>query len=99
MSFPPSPFPYAAMVNFATWQKYIRRSQGSEAMQARVIHFVTETVPRAGDMMDGFKLGYALGFYSGGMTGAELKDFETTIALTRDLNNVPIVQMGGRPVS
>jgi hypothetical protein len=37
--------------------------------------------------------------FSCDFTGAEQRDFEQTIQLTRDIANLPIVQRHGKPVS
>jgi hypothetical protein len=52
-----------------------------------------------GHAADCFKLGYALGKLSSWIPTYQMRDFDATIVLTRDVNNVPIVQMHGKPVS
>jgi len=90
--------PFGRMVAFATWEKFIRASSGSDAMKDRIVALVDEHV-RDGDLLDSFKLGFVLGRFSRSMSGQELSDFRETIFLTRDTNNVPIVQVDGKPVS
>lgn len=79
------------MINYATWEKYIRASQGSEPMKESLIDFVRAEL-REGELLDSFKLGYALGWFSRDMHGEALRDFYATIELTRDTRNVPIVR-------
>lgn len=86
------------MVSFATWQKFIKASSGSAAMKRRVIDLIRDRV-RKGELIDSFMLGLTLGEVSRRLSAKELRDFEATILLTRDLNNVPIVQVQGQPVS
>jgi hypothetical protein len=90
--------PFEKMVSFATWQKFVEASSGSAAMKRRVIDFVCDRV-REGELIDSFVLGLTLGGVSRKLSEEQLRDFEATILLTRDLNNVPIVQVDGQPVS
>lgn len=96
LNFPPGPT--GCMVNFATWEKFIRASDGSDDMKGLVVAYINDNV-RDGDLLDSFKLGFALGHFSNAFSGDQLRDFMQTIKLTRDLNNVPIVQLHGHPVS
>lgn len=88
IDFPPGP--HGLMVSFDTWQKFIRASNGSDAMKQQVIDFIYENVHDKG-LLDSFKLGYALGVFSNGLTTTEHEDWFNTVILTRDMNNVPIV--------
>ena len=85
------------MVHFATFEKFIQASSGSAAMKRQVIDLVRAL--RQGDLIDSFVLGLMLSEASRKLPPERLRDFEATIALTRDLNNVPIVQIEGQPVS
>lgn len=89
---------FGRMVSFATWQKFVEASSGSAAMKCRVIDLVRNRV-RDGELIDSFMLGLTLGEVSRKLSAEELRDFEATILFTRDLNNVPIVQVEGQPVS
>jgi hypothetical protein len=67
-------------------------------MKKTVVDYIDNEV-RDGDLLDSFKLGFALGAFSNQLSQTELRDFFATIALTRDTNNVPIVQRHGKPVN
>jgi 5-methylcytosine-specific restriction endonuclease McrBC GTP-binding regulatory subunit McrB len=97
ISFPPGP--YGAMVSFATWKKFIEASKGSARMKIWLVDYIREHVRDDNDLCDCFKLGFALGHFSTQLSARDLKDFDVTIALTRDMNNVPIVQRHGKPVA
>jgi hypothetical protein len=86
------------MVSFQTWERFIRESDGSATMKEIIIGLVHATV-RDGDLIDSFKLGYTLGDFSSKLSGDALADFYKTIKPTRNLDNVPIVQRHGQPVS
>lgn len=90
---------FGRMISFATWQKFIMASAGSAEMKRRVIDHVGKHVAKGNDLVDCFVLGWMLGQFSNDLSANELQDFETTIVLTRDLNNVPIVQINDEPVS
>jgi hypothetical protein len=94
--FPPGPTGH--MVSFATWEQFIRASDGSDAMKELVVKHIRETVCD-GELLDSFHLGYALGALSSLMSRTALEDLYRTIKLTRNLDNVPIVQRHGQPVS
>jgi hypothetical protein len=94
------PFATGRMISFTTWERYIRASTGSDDMKEALIDFIKKEVPREGDLMDCFYVGFALGHFSKSFqTPAAMEDWLRTIVLTRDLNNVPIVQVNGVPVS
>jgi hypothetical protein len=94
-----SPF-LGHMVNFATWERFIRASMGSDDMKDAIIEYVKAHVPREGELVDSFKLGLAVGEFSNRLqTAAAIDDWLRTIVLTRSLDNVPIVQVNGVPVS
>ena len=88
------------MVEFATWEKFIRLSSGSEAMKELIINHVVERFgePKCLDkafakpeLLDSFLLGYSYGELLEKFTYEEENDFYETIKLTRDTDNVPIV--------
>lgn len=106
IEFPPGPTGY--MINFTTWERYIRASDGSELMKDLVVNYVklvmlmdrvNSDVLRDSDLLDSFKLGYAYGEISNGLTKDGISDFYRTIQLTRNLDNVPLVRIHGQPVS
>jgi hypothetical protein len=86
------------MVSYVTWERLIRESTGSVIMKEIIIGMVRMMV-RDGDLIDSFKLGYLLGTLSSTMKGDDLADFYRTIKPTRNLDNLPIVQRHGEPVS
>jgi hypothetical protein len=86
------------MVSYLTWERLIRESDGSVGMKENIIGVVNVMV-REGDLLDSFKLGYALGGLSRMLSGDDLADFYKTIKPTRNLDNLPIVQRNGEPVS
>lgn len=89
---------FGRMVSFATWKKFIAASAGSAEMKRRVIDHIDKHVTKKNDdLIDCFMLGWMLGRFSTKLSAIELQDFETTILLTRDLNNVPIVQVNDDP--
>lgn len=86
------------MISHDTWRRFIMRSAGSARMKHRIICFVDNHV-RDGNLIDCYELGYMLGAWSADFTPDEERDFEETIRLTRDMNNVPIVRNPRGPVS
>jgi hypothetical protein len=98
MNYPPGPT--GCMISYATWEHFIRASDGSDKMKTAIIDWINERRgAREDDLLDSFKLGYELGILSTALTKDELRDFYRTIKLTRDLNNVPIVRRHGEPVA
>ena len=79
------------MISFATWEKFIRLSTGSDAMKDRVINRVVQRLGRP-EFLDSFELGLVLGELSTSLTLGERRDWLATIHLTRDTSNVPIVK-------
>jgi hypothetical protein len=89
--------PLGYMIRFDTWEKFIRLSSGSDAMKDRIVAFVVSIFGRP-ELLDSLKLGLAVGEFSNYLTDEEDSDFLDTIKLTRSLDNVPIVQVGDKPV-
>ena len=91
---------YGYMIRFETWEKFIRASGGSENMKQLVIEHVREEVPPAAGLVDSFKVGLVIGGLMNRFEAhpLDLDDIFRTIELTRDLNNVPIVQAHGKPL-
>src|SRR5262245_55439475 len=91
------------MVNFDTWEKFIRLSDGSERMKTLVIEVVRIGLRTEDGLLDSLKLGYLMGamgnYWAEHQGGDATEDFWTTIKLTRDLNNVPFVRSPQGPVS
>ena len=89
------------MIRFETWEKFIRASNGSERMKQLVIDRVREEVPNRKGLIDSFEAGLAIGALMNRFEAhpLDLDDLIRTIELTRDLNNVPIVEAHGKPVS
>jgi hypothetical protein len=79
------------MIDFATWEKYIRLSDGSDTMKDQVIIYVERSLGRT-KLLDSFMLGLVLGELSVTIDDTEQGDFLETIRLTRSLDNVPFVQ-------
>jgi hypothetical protein len=86
------------MIKFETWEKFIRLSNGSDAMKDRVVDYVVEKFGRP-ELLDSFLLGYSFGVLSDGFTSDEVYDFYRTIELTRDTANVPIVKIGDQEIN
>jgi hypothetical protein len=80
------------MIDFATWEKYIRLSDGSDVMKDWVIAYVERSLGRP-KLLDSFQLGLVLGELSVIIDDNEQGDFLETIRLTRNLDNVPYVQI------
>jgi hypothetical protein len=86
------------MISFETWKKYIRLSTGSDDMKSRVISFVVLLFNKP-EFLDSLKLGLSFGEFIETLSYEELIDFEKTILLARNLNNVPIVQIGSEKIN
>jgi hypothetical protein len=80
------------MVDFATWEKFIRLSDGSDAMKDQVITRVERSLGRT-KLLDSFMLGLVLGELSVNIDENHRRDFLDTIRLIRNIDNVPIVQV------
>jgi hypothetical protein len=82
------------MISLETWKKYILLSSGSDKMKDRIITYVVLLFnkPR---LLDSFELGLAIGEFSNTLSNEEEVDLLKTIKLTRNTDNVPIVQVKG----
>jgi hypothetical protein len=85
-------FPLGYMISFETWEKFIRLSSGSDAMKDRIVTFVALLFGKP-ELLDSFLLGLSIGEFRSVLIDDEESDFWKTIELTRNVDNVPIVQV------